>query len=140
MNEIIRNMFYYCPNCWKEIGKNTDVCPYCKADIKALDKEDYISQLIRSLHHPEPETPIRAATILGELKAEQSVDDLIHLFERTSDFYIQEACIRALGEIGNRTSIDYLKIIQDKNLPIIVRVSLEEILRKNEGTQEKNIN
>lgn len=67
--------------------------------------EDYTSKLISALEHPEPETPIRTAWILGELREGRAVDALTRLLEKGSDPYILAAAVEALGKIGDRRAI-----------------------------------
>lgn len=80
-------MVHYCPSCWAEIP-DAPKCPSCGADFQALVQEAYEEKLIRSLRHPEPTTPIRAATILGELRSKAAVEPLVKLVSSSSDPYI----------------------------------------------------
>lgn len=123
-------MIYFCPNCWKEIDKDAVVCPYCKADIRAIDRKDYISKLIHALNHPEPETPIRAAEILGNLKVKEAIPELTNLVENNNDLYIKEAGVKALSDIGDKSIIPILKKWSLQNQPLIVRIVLEDALQK----------
>jgi HEAT repeat protein len=93
-------MTYFCPACWREIVK-AEVCPYCQADLREFSDETFEQKLIRALHHPEPSTPIRAATILGKRRTKAAVEPLIDLGLSTSDPYVQEAAVVALGLIGD---------------------------------------
>lgn len=101
-------MIHYCPSCWAEIP-DVSKCPSCGADIQALAQEDYEEKLIRALRHPEPSTPVRAATILGELRSKAAVEPLVELVSSSHDLYIQEASIVALGRIGDRRALNHLK-------------------------------
>jgi HEAT repeat protein len=101
-------MVHYCPSCWAEIP-DVSKCPSCGADIEALEHENYEAKLIRALRHPEPSTPIRAATILGELRAKAAVGPLIELVSSTRDPFIQEAGVTALGRIGDPRALDQLR-------------------------------
>jgi HEAT repeat protein len=91
---------YYCTNCWKEIEKEQTVCPYCDVEQDQLGRETFEQKLIRALHHPEPETPIRAAYVLGELKATEAVQQLADILRSSPDPYIAAASAEALGKIG----------------------------------------
>jgi hypothetical protein len=59
-----------------------------------------VGKLIIALEHPEKETPIRAAWLLGQLKGSRAVSSLIDLVEKTDDVYIARAAFQAPGEIG----------------------------------------
>lgn len=92
-------MVYYCTNCWKEIKKDETICPYCGTDQSILDKAAFKDKLINALNHPEPETPIRAANILAQLKVKEAVPSLIKKLEKEKDPFIIESIVRALIEI-----------------------------------------
>lgn len=100
-------MIHYCPSCWAEIP-DVSKCPSCGADVQALALEHYEEKLIRALRHPEPSTPVRAATILGELSSKAAVEPLIELVSSSHDPYIQEAGIVALSRIGDRRALNHL--------------------------------
>ncbi|MEJ2672881.1 MAG: HEAT repeat domain-containing protein [Deltaproteobacteria bacterium] len=59
-----------------------------------------MGKLIIALNHPEKETPIRAAWLLGQLKDKQAVSPLIDLIKKTEDVYIAREAVQALGEIA----------------------------------------
>jgi len=94
-------MVRYCPTCWSEVGKN-DSCPKCGGSLRTSTNESYEEKLIWALRHPEPTTPVRAATILGARRALAAVQPLIAVALSTSDFYLQEAAVVALGQIGDK--------------------------------------
>jgi HEAT repeat protein len=92
---------YYCPACWTEVACGTRTCPSCRADIdEVLAGRAYAEKLIAALSHPDPETPIRAATILGQLRATDAIQPLRELLKTSRDSYIKAAAAAALGEIG----------------------------------------
>jgi len=91
-------------NCWKAIKNGEMVCPHCHADQEKLTQETYVRRLMRALHHIEPETPIRAAFVPGELKPQIAVPELIRLLHRSADPCIAAACAQALGTIGGTGS------------------------------------
>ena len=92
---------FYCPACWSEVSEKARVCPACGADIGELSaNRDYIEKLIAALAHPEPTTPIRAAAILGRLKAHQAVEPLVNVLRGPADPYLKTAAAEALGAIG----------------------------------------
>jgi len=121
---------YFCRNCWNEIDKGKSVCPQCGAEQSELDEETFIAKLIRALNHPEPETPIRAAYILGKLEAKEAIPALIEVVHRNQDFYIVAAAIEALGEIGDRSIIKEIQELLTRKLPLPISVAAERTLRK----------
>jgi len=102
-------MRFYCPRCWRDFAKDLPRCPYCGLDIQEFWKsQDYVEKLILALQHPEPETPIRAAWLLGQLKDTRAVQPLIDLVNETKDVYIARAAVRALGEIDSPEACQFL--------------------------------
>jgi len=98
-------MIAYCVRCWRELPRGAVVCPRCGADVEALSRDrTYVDKLIAALEHPEPETPVRAAWLLGQLRATDALAALIRVVERTSDPYLAEAAVEALGRIGDVTA------------------------------------
>ena len=98
---------YYCPSCWREVGSAL-ACPACGAELQNFSKESYEEKLIRALRHPELTVPVRAATILGELRSRSAVEQLIEVAVSSSDSYIQEAAVVALGRIGDSKALSCL--------------------------------
>lgn len=124
-------MIHYCPSCWAEVPGGPK-CPACGADIHALAQESYEEKLIRALHHPEPTTPIRAATILGELRSRAAVEPLINLVYSSSDPYIQEAGVIALGRIGDPRASSPLRRWSSEGA-LRVRLAAQQALKKITG-------
>ena len=92
---------FYCPNCWEEIPEKTTRCPACGMDIPRFwSSMSYEEKLIHALGHPEPNTVMRAAWILGERKTIRAVPALIHLIDQTKDPYIAREAAQALAKIG----------------------------------------
>jgi len=84
-------------------------CPRCGLDIHSFyESKDYFEKLILALDHPEQETPIRAAWILGQRRETRAVSALIELIRRTADVYIATAAVEALGEIGTPEALAFL--------------------------------
>lgn len=78
------------------------VCPHCSVDIfKVLEGRDYVAKLIAALSHPEPTTTVRAAWILGKLRARQAAEPLLHLISGDADVFAKAAAMEALGQIGD---------------------------------------
>jgi hypothetical protein len=102
---------YYCTICWAEIDPTERVCPHCGADQELLGQESFTNKLIRALHHPEPETRIRAAFILGKIGASEAIPELRMLLTPTGDPYLAAEAASALGEIGNDEAIRILQNI-----------------------------
>ena len=118
-----QDMVRYCPICWSE-ADDDDCCRKCGAPLRQSTNESYEEKLIWALRHPEPTTPIRAATILGERRALAAVEPLIAVALSTRDFYLQEAAVIALGQIGDRRA-----------QPCLERLSREGAVRVRQAAQ-----
>lgn len=95
-------MTFFCTNCWREVPEAATLCPHCGDDMAARQaRGDYTDKLIAALHHPEPTTPIRAAWILGERREHRAVEPLCRLVRESSDAFIVESAVEALGRIGD---------------------------------------
>lgn len=123
-------MITYCQECWSEIPNQTITCPNCGADQSQISAEPFVKKLIRALHHPEPETPIRAAHILGQLRAVEAVPALLVVIAEQSDQFIVAACIDALAEIGDIQAASPLEQLLDGTPALIVREALKKALAK----------
>ena len=120
---------YFCINCWNEIKKDVAICTHCGADQTSLTKETFVEKLIRALHHPEPETPIRAAFVLGNLRAQEAVPALVRLLHESPDPYIAAACAEALGRVGGTDALSALRHIFEIGRSVIVRQAAEQALK-----------
>ena len=127
-------MVRYCPTCWSEADKN-DCCPRCGGGLRQSANESYEEKLIWALGHPEPTTPVRAATILGERRAVAAVEPLIALALSTPDFYLQEAAVIALGQIGDKRAQPYLERLSREGA-IRVRLAAHRALARLQSSNE----
>lgn len=97
---------------------------------------DYASKLISALDHPEPETPVRSAWILGELHETRAVGALLGLLEKSRDPYILAGAAEALGKIGDARATGVLaKALASSFLP--VRLKAVEALGRLGGDEAR---
>jgi HEAT repeat protein len=123
-------VIFYCPRCWAEIPPDTAVCPYCRASIEDSTEEAFLDKLIDALRHPVPSQAALAAQILGQRRDPRGVAPLLDAFDRTRDPEIQEAVIRALGELGDPRAVALLsRVLAESDLFIMLRVAAAEALR-----------
>jgi hypothetical protein len=111
---------FYCPGCWNDFPQDLAECPVCGLEIREFwDSKDFIEKLIVSLRHPEKETPIRAAWLLGKLKDGRAVDPLIALVRANRDVYISRAAISALGEMDSPAAREFLGSLTNHSEKVI---------------------
>ncbi len=120
---------FYCPACWAEIAEGERVCPACGAVREVLEQRSYTQKLIAALSHPEPQTPIRAAWLLGKFGAAEAVEPLLALVRYPPDPYIQAAAVEALGRIGGPGVRDILQDLVATG-PVLARGSARAALRE----------
>ena len=93
---------FYCPVCWEEFPKDMAECPRCGASLQEdVDQDEYVVKLIRALRHPEATTVVRAATILGLLRARGAVQPLRALLASSSDPYILESAAALISALND---------------------------------------
>jgi HEAT repeat protein len=113
-------MTYYCPRCWSDFAEDLAQCPRCGLDIRRFyESKDYFEKLILALRHPERQTPLRAAWILGQRREPRAVRALIELIERTDDVYIATAAVEALGKIGTPEALAFLETLTDVDVRMV---------------------
>lgn len=69
----------------------------------------FVEKLLSALHHPEPQTAVRVAWILGERHERAAVPDLIRTVETAEDGFLVEAAVEALGKIEAPRALECLK-------------------------------
>lgn len=125
-------MIAYCPVCHAENQVGELTCRRCGPELGA-SSEDYTSKLVSVLDHPEPETPVRAAWILGELKEKRAVDALERvLTEGGRDPYLLASAAEALGKIGDASATGALALALESSY-LLVRLNAVEALGRLDG-------
>ena len=115
-------MRYYCPQCWHDFAEGFPRCPNCGSEVHhLLGDRDYVEKLIVALGHPEKETAIRAAWILGNLRDERAVEPLISFVGTTQDVYIACAAVKALGKLGTWRAYQFLEEVARAHPASMVR-------------------
>jgi hypothetical protein len=126
-------MRYFCPCCWADFAEDLATCPRCGVDIHAFwDSKNMVERLILALDHPEPETPIRAAWVLGERREAGAAQALAGLVRRTGDVYVAIAAVEALGKIGTPEALGFLRTLSVYPARMVREVA-REILRQQEA-------
>lgn len=127
---------FFCPSCWGEVVEDAHSCPHCGVDIEAFWRgKDYVEHLILALQHPEPQTPVRAAWILGRLRDGRAIAPLARLAREAKDVYIARAAVEALGRIGGSPAIDHLRSLAEHPARM-VREAVEAALTANDADRE----
>lgn len=95
-------MISLCPSCWHAVEPSADCCQHCGADLATLDRRSYTQKLIAALQHPDAETVMRVAKVLGDRADAGARDALTSALRRYwHEPYVAAAIVRALGHIGD---------------------------------------
>jgi HEAT repeat protein len=128
---------FYCVECWREMPPEATTCPACGADVERLSSErSYIQKLIAALKHPEPETPVRAAWLLGQVRATEAVPALMRVVQESPDPYLVEAAVEALGQIGDPACRATLVWAAREGAVRVRRAAAEALRRLSDVTKE----
>ncbi|MEW6637862.1 MAG: HEAT repeat domain-containing protein [Actinomycetota bacterium] len=122
-------MKLYCPACYEVNDWGRETCVRCGAPLRGPEGETYAQKLIWALRHREPSTALRAATILGDLRATEAVDALTEVLRGPGfDPYVAAAAARSLGEIGDGRCRSALTRVLREEGPVQVRLAAVEAL------------
>ena len=113
-------MVYYCINCWNEIKAEDKVCPDCGMHQDQLEKENFVKKLSRALNHPEPQTMVRAANIIGKINAVEAVPTLLKRLTNENDPFIIEAIVYAILQLQPEKKSQIKKLFK-KNIPVTIK-------------------
>ena len=136
---------YFCPGCWRDFREDLAQCPYCGLDItEFLKTTDFVDKLILALDHPEEETAIRAAWILGKLREPRAIGPLGRVLATSGDVYLAGEAAAALGKIGAiearsvlRKSIDHpAQMVRGKVREVLCRLTSEEVKGETDGKDD----
>ena len=93
-------MIAVCPACWQLVPPAAECCPASGAGFKTLREREYVEKLTGALGHPDRETVMRVAGILGARREERALPALIAALRRYwSEPYVAAAIVRALGRL-----------------------------------------
>lgn len=116
-------MTHFCPICWVEVAAEQMICGRCGADLRAWEGKGYVEKLIAALRHREPTTPLRAAWLLGRLRAREAVLPLMELARSSPDLFLREAAVEALGRIGDPGSLALLRALASSESVLVRRAA-----------------
>lgn len=126
---MARPLVYYCPHCWATVPARAELCPACGAIIEDPGA-DIVAKYAAALRHPQPETRLRAAWLLGRMRAVRAVPELLAVIAgRGRDPYLLSAAARSLGQIGDRQAVPGLiALLRDPPVSYMVRVEAVKAL------------
>jgi HEAT repeat protein len=129
-------VIFYCPICWHEVSAKDQRCSHCGSDLKAADARPLVEKLCSALNHPEGETAVRTAWILGERLEREAVPGLIRTVETSADSFVVESAVEALGKIADRRASACLKAAAEHGTVRVrnaARKALQRLARSDEN-------
>ena len=99
----------FCPDCWKEIGERTTVCPHCRYDISRYANLSYERKLIGALRYPVRENRMMAIQSLGEMYSRVALPYFAAILETEEDFFVIREILYSLEKIGNTESRNIIR-------------------------------
>lgn len=92
----------FCPRCYSANAAEAGTCRHCGAALASPAGDDYLAKLVWALHHPEPETRVRAAELIGRMgkAALPAVAALVQAYTSAGDPFLRAAVVKACGSIG----------------------------------------
>ncbi|MCL5676737.1 MAG: HEAT repeat domain-containing protein [Firmicutes bacterium] len=93
--------------------------------------DSYLAKLVWALQHPEPETAMRAAILLGRMgrEARPAMPQLQATLTSSDDVYLRAQILRACAAIDAKVAVPLLRQAQ-RDPSVIVRQAAEEELRR----------
>lgn len=123
---------YFCQKCWREVPAGArGPCPHCGAPLE--DNAGYTEKLVRALDSPEAATALRAAYLLGKLKAAAAVPALAAKLQESQDPYLAAAACAALGQIGTPEAAAAVCAARKHRFATVRRVAAEYCPRGEES-------
>ncbi len=103
---------YYCPHCWATVPAKVEVCPACGVIIED-NQADIVDKYIAALRHPQAETRLRVAWLLGRMREARAVPALMAVVAARGDHdpYVLSAAVTSLGLIGDRRAVPALEVL-----------------------------
>jgi HEAT repeat protein len=126
-----RDLIYYCPHCWVVIPAEAQLCPACGAIVE--DTTDIVDKYIAALRHPQAETRLRAAWLLGRMRTGRAVPALLAVVAARGredyDPYLLSAAVRSLGQLGDRQAgPELVALLADSGAPLMARKEAAQAL------------
>lgn len=114
----------FCPTCFQDHPAHARRCYRCGTSLDEPLPGDFVDHLIHALGHPEPETRIRAARLLGQVGDGRAVPALCDWATRSSDMGFLEAIADALGALGSPEAVPVLiRLLRESWLSVRVRAA-----------------
>jgi HEAT repeat protein len=124
MTEIMtETMTAYCPHCWAIVPVRAQVCPACGAVIEDAGA-DVVDKYIAALQHPQAETRLRAAWMLGRMREGRAVPAVLAVVAARGDDdpYLLSAAVKSLGQIGDEQAVPALiGLLAERGASFMVR-------------------
>jgi len=115
---------YYFTHCWATVPAEAEVCMACGAVIEDTGA-DIVDKYIAALRHPQAETRLRVAWLLGRMREARAVPALIAAVAAWGDHdpYVLSAAVKSLGLIGDKRAVPVLRaLLAEPGVSFMARV------------------
>ena len=134
-----RDLTYYCPHCWATVVAEIQICPTCGAVIKDTGA-DIVDRYMAALRHPQAETRLRVAWLLGQMQATRAVPALLTIVaahgRADHDPYLLSVAVKSLGQIGNKQAVPELAaLLADADASVLARKEALDALARLGGDE-----
>lgn len=127
----------YCPHCWAEAPAEAQLCPACGAATQDA-QVDIVDKYIAALTHPQAETRLRAAWMLGRMREARAVLALQEIIAArgNGDPYLLSAAAESLGLVGDRQAVPILvTLLCDQDASFMAHVQAAHALGRIGGDE-----
>ena len=132
-------MRIYCPTCWRDYPDTERSCRACGTSLWDFGSDDFVAKLIRSLHHPQPVTVERAATLLGRIRDQRAAEPLLALLGEEAAPEALVAAADSLAMLGERRAIPLLVRLRAAPTSfLIVRLAVVRALARLGGLEAES--
>ena len=129
------------PRMLERLSDGRRVLPSLRAGhsgILCTSGKDYTEKLIAALDHPEPETPIRAAWVLGRMGDQRAVAGLVRLLETTQDVYLTYEARHTLpADEDDTTFLLSVPESDEELIRLYVKAKISEQTRTKQATLDR---
>ena len=109
----------FCPTCYARNRWESARCEGCGSLL--VTPRDFDAALVWALDHPDTESAMLAARLLGERKTPSAIEPLGRLSRLRDDPYRAAAAVRALGEFADQPAADALIEAARSHPSVVVR-------------------
>jgi len=122
------SLIQFCSNCWAENLIDATLCDRCGTPLSETEPIFYDQKLMRSLHHPVPETREMAAMLLGQRRERHALPVLQSRLLEETDIGVLCSISQALAQLGDCQAVASLAKRLAQPLALVVALTIVDAL------------